>query len=560
MQNDIDWALSFLKKNWGFDEFRPLQKKIIEAVFSQSNVLGIMATGGGKSLCFQIPALMAEGLTWVISPLISLMKDQVERLNEVGIRAIRLTSDIPSYIQQQELEELKKHNNGLVYISPEKLKRSDIMKFWRDYPPAYVVVDEAHCISLWGHDFRPDYYQLGARLNQLRHGPVLAFTATASPTVREEIISVLGGSNWESIIGSFVRENIRLHTYYGSGKVEKFNELMKTVKTPMIVFANSRARVEKTAAYMAENFTADVAAFHAGLESHRKTQLQNMFLNDELEVLVATSAFGMGVDKSNIRTIIHLDLAPTVDAFYQEMGRAGRDGEEADHYLLQTEFDVDNLTRRILNKFPELETARSWWKELNQTGYNRLAKDADPKQLQTTMEHWWVSDLIRFEKTEKDWLIFKLRDNFEEAWNKLEAFKTETLKRFYFLEKYVHVDFCRMQYLVNYFDEKAEPCGKCDVCLNPVEKGASEYHSAADRALLRKILEVDGQYKLKALARHLILNPSEKSILLKDTSIKPLPDLIEDLHRLTGSNLIRAPRLAGFNVFLTGKGRYLIDI
>lgn len=556
----LDSAEKILQKYWGFPSFRPQQEKILNTIEGGGNVLAVMATGGGKSLCFQVPALMKPGLTWVMSPLLSLMKDQQENLLRRGIPAIRLTSEYDSVEQNKLLADIKVKKNGLVYCAPEQLKRTFIREFWQKYPPAYVVVDEAHCISQWGHEFRPSYWQMGIWLEKLPHGPVLAFTATASALVQEEIIFSLGNKDWTSVIGSFVRKNISLNSFYGTGKAQKFLEIIKNEEKPMVVFAGSRKRVEQIASYVSRNFSFRTSFYHAGLENAIRLERQNEFLSDRFDLLVSTSAFGMGVDKANIRTVVHVDLPAGIDAFYQEIGRAGRDGLPSKHFLLQTDSDAENQIRWILQKFPDQKAAQILWPGGGKVSYREKIDLVDYKVANTVYEHWWVKGLIKIDKEQSDWYISKYRGDFEVAWKTIENMRLLALERFQYLEKYVHVDTCKMQYMCSYFGEKIQDCGKCDLCLNIESSSNSTQITKEKIEWLKLISIVDGSMKIKELIQHVSGKNTELSLTGAGTKKDvPKPEIIRQLNELAKMDLIRTPRLAGFRVFVTGKGKYLID-
>lgn len=556
----LDSAEKILQKYWGFSSFRPQQKKILSAIEGGGNVLAVMATGGGKSLCFQVPALMKPGLTWVMSPLLSLMKDQQENLLRRGISSIRLTSEYDSIEQNRLLADIKGKKNGLVYCAPEQLKRPSIREFWQNHPPAYVVVDEAHCISQWGHQFRPSYWQMGLWLEKLPHGPILAFTATASALVQDEIISSLGNKGWTSTIGSFVRKNISLNSFYGTGKARKFFEIVKNEEKPMVVFAGSRKRVEQIAAYMGRNFSFRTSFYHAGLEHALRLERQNEFLSDHFDILVSTSAFGMGVDKANIRTVIHVDLPAGIDAFYQEIGRAGRDGLPSKHFLLQTDSDAENQIRWILQKFPDQKAAKILWPGKNKVSYREKIDSVEYHVANTVYEHWWVKGLIKIEKEQSDWYISRSQGDFEVAWEAIESMRLLALERFQYLEKYVHVDSCKMQYICSYFGEEIPVCGKCDLCTTNEPTSNSLQLTKEKIEWLKIISKVDGSMKIKKLIQHVIGKNTDLSLTGAGTKKDvPKPEIIRQLNELAKMDLIRTPRLAGFRVFVTGKGKYLIE-
>lgn len=344
-----DLALQTLQNVFGYREFRPDQQKIIETVMAGNDAFVLMPTGGGKSLCYQIPALLRDGLAIIVSPLISLMKDQVDALNSNGVRAAYYNSSLKAEEARQVLARLHSNDLDLIYVAPERLMSRAFMERLSEIPLALIAVDEAHCVSQWGHDFRPEYVQLGQFRQHFPHVPLIALTATADPQTRQDIISRLNLNSAEVFIGSFDRPNIR-YTVIDKQKPQlQLNHFLEQHPDECgIVYALSRKRVEEIAEKLiVQGYRA--AAYHAGLADTVRQQVQDDFLRDELHIVVATVAFGMGIDKSNVRFVVHYDLPKNIESYYQETGRAGRDGVNAEALLLFGYGDIA-IARGLIEK------------------------------------------------------------------------------------------------------------------------------------------------------------------------------------------------------------------
>ncbi|WP_051301924.1 DNA helicase RecQ [Sedimenticola selenatireducens] len=323
-----------LSRVFGYSEFRPHQRQIIQQLTGGESAFVLMPTGGGKSLCYQIPALLRPGVGIIISPLISLMKDQVDALRANGVKAAFYNSSLSSDNARQVLAQLHSGELELLYIAPERLMRADFIERLRQIDIALIAIDEAHCVSQWGHDFRPEYAQLG-QLETLFPGiPRIALTATADPQTRKDILRVLKLEQAACHITGFDRPNIR---YSVLEKHNPFNQLRQFLanhpKESGIIYALSRKRVERLTAQLYEKGVR-AAAYHAGLSSEQRHWVQEQFLRDEIDIVVATVAFGMGIDKPDVRFVVHYDLPKNIESYYQETGRAGRDGLPAEALLL----------------------------------------------------------------------------------------------------------------------------------------------------------------------------------------------------------------------------------
>lgn len=358
-----DKYLDILRKYWGYEDFRGIQREIIESIGSGRDTLGLMPTGGGKSITFQVPALAQEGVCLVITPLIALMKDQVSHLRQRGIRAAAIHSDMTHSAILQALDNCVYGGTQILYVSPERLHSELFQAKFRHMKVSFITVDEAHCISQWGYDFRPSYLHI-AEIRQLKPEiPVLALTATATKEVVEDIQEQLRFKEKNVFRMSFERKNLAYVVRKASDKPSELRHILNSVNGSAIVYARSRKRTKETAEWlMSQNISATY--YHAGLDVDVKDRHQQAWVNNEKRVMVATNAFGMGIDKPDVRLVIHIDSPDSLEAYFQEAGRAGRDGKKAYAVLLYDSSDARKLSKRVAQTYPEKEYIRDVYEHL----------------------------------------------------------------------------------------------------------------------------------------------------------------------------------------------------
>ncbi len=345
-------AEAILKKYWKHDQFRSLQNEIIDSVSSGKDTLAILPTGGGKSICFQVPALMKEGICLVISPLIALMKDQVANLLARDIKAIALTGGIRSEEMINLLDNCQFGNYKFLYLSPERLQSDWILDRIKNLPINLIVIDEAHCISQWGHDFRPAYLKISDLKRHFQKVPFIALTATATPRVKEDIITETGLQNPQVFQKSFARDNIAYMVIETEDKLYKIQQILKKNQESSIIYVrNRRSCIDISNQLQSLGFKATY--YHGGLSPKEKDKNMKLWMQEETQVMVATNAFGMGIDKANVKTVIHIQLPENMENYYQESGRAGRNGEKAFAVLLTSPSDRLQAENQFLLNLPD---------------------------------------------------------------------------------------------------------------------------------------------------------------------------------------------------------------
>jgi DNA topoisomerase-3 len=461
-----DQLRTLLRSAFGFDDFRPHQEAVCQAATRGEDLLLVMPTGAGKSLCYQLPGIARGGTTLVVSPLIALMEDQVAKLRASGFSAERIHSGRP----RGELKDVwRAYLDGsldFLFVAPERLGVPGAVERLAERPLGLIAIDEAHCISQWGHDFRPDYRLLGQRLPLLRPAPVVALTATATPIVQKDIVEQLALRPARAFIHGFRRTNlaievIELKTTQRFSKTKSL--LADRARLPAIVYAPSRKAAEQMADELASRF--QVAAYHAGLAANVRDDIQTRFLAGKLEVIVATIAFGMGVDKADIRTVIHLALPGSVEGYYQEIGRAGRDGMPSRALLMHSFADRRTHEFFFERDYPEASELERIHRQLSDQPIPREALQAkvrmDAELCEKALEKLWIQGGVEINADDQ---LTLGKAQWKAPYLAQRERKLEQLAQ---MARYAESSGCRMIHLVRHFGDREDPgtpCGLCDVC------------------------------------------------------------------------------------------------
>jgi ATP-dependent DNA helicase RecQ len=354
---------AILKQYWGYDSFRPLQEEIIQSILSGKDTLALMPTGGGKSLCYQVPAMAKEGLCLVISPLIALMKDQTENLRKKGITAFAIYSGMKRYEVINTLKTACESNCKFLYVSPERLETN----LFKEYLPALnvslIAVDEAHCISQWGYDFRPPYLRIALLREELAGISVLALTASATPEVQKDICDKLAFKNHQVFRQSFERANLSYSVFKTDSKINKLVTILNNVSGSSIVYCKSRRRTKQIAEQL-QSYNINADYYNAGLTPDERNKKQEAWIANNTRAIVCTNAFGMGIDKPDVRTVVHFDMPDCLENYYQEAGRAGRDQKKSYAVLLYQQADIEELKKQPALRFPGIEIIRNIYQSI----------------------------------------------------------------------------------------------------------------------------------------------------------------------------------------------------
>ncbi len=495
--------LEALKTYFGFTELREGQDSVVAAIMEGRNVLVVMPTGGGKSLCYQLPALCREGVCLVISPLIALMKDQVDALVAKGIPATMINSSLSFAEQKERLRAMKDGVYKLVYVAPERFGHEGFMHALAEVDVSLVAVDEAHCLSQWGHDFRPDYLKLGRALDALGSPQLIALTATATPRVREDILVHLHPVDPVTIVRGFARDNLHFRITACESHKEKYKRLSDLVKRHKtgIIYCSTRKKVEQVHEALSD-LGLNVTAYHAGMTDAQREAAQNAFMTRQADIVIATNAFGMGIDRADVRFVAHFEIPGSVEAYYQEAGRAGRDGAEAYCELLFNHADLRTQEFFIEGSNPGIPVIVDL--------YELLRKHCDAATHELT---WTLEEMAKRLKCKNTMqvgaaLTCLMRNGAisrhdvpgqrakstrvtnpamsglkipldAEALREKEARDREKLKA---ITQFAYSDGCRQQWILNYFGEDdSTPCGRCDQC---VSQGIAEGQALGDEEML----------------------------------------------------------------------------
>ncbi len=477
---DLAAARRVLRERFGYPDFRPGQDRLVAAVLAGRDALGILPTGGGKTVCYQVPALLLGGLTVVVSPLISLMDDQVDRARAVGLRAVALNATLSTAARQDVLDRCRRGTLDLVLVSPERFGVEGFVELLPDMPIRLVAVDEAHCISEWGHDFRPAYRSFGVQVARIGC-PVLALTATATPPVRRDIVQVLSLRRPVRVVGSFDRPNLRWSVLHAGGHGAKADAIRRAVRSeqaPCIVYAGTRRTVEALRRDLAgRGFGA--LAYHAGLEADQRRSVQASFMAGDTRVVVATNAFGMGIDKADVRLVIHYQLSSTMEGYYQEAGRAGRDGAPARCVALHGPDDL-RLHRAFVDRSrpPAARVGRVWRRlhragragggrrvgvSAGEGGWPRLSHAEADAAIGALSRQGVVT---RHEEVGGGPSLELGLPDREPDLRRVRALRAEALEKLAAVERYALATGCRRNTILAYFGESGETagCGRCDNC------------------------------------------------------------------------------------------------
>jgi ATP-dependent DNA helicase RecQ len=477
MKKDTRHARRLAREKFGYEDFRPGQEAAIQSILAGHDTLAVLPTGMGKSLIYQIATLMLSGPAIIVSPLIALQRDQVESIEELEVgHAAQVNSTIRDAEREEVFQNLQKGELNFLFLAPEQFNNEEVLGQLKAAHPALFVVDEAHCISEWGYSFRPEYLRLGAILEEVGHPTVLALTATAAPKVREEIVERLKMRNPQIIVQGFDRPNIWLgvETFHSaSDKTKALIERVVETARPGIVYAATRRHAEDVAEALRER-NVKVAFYHAGMKACERELVQQQFMDDELEVIVATTAFGMGIDKPNVRFVFHYDISDSLDSYYQEIGRAGRDGEDAKAILFYRSEDLGIRRFFAASGRIDIDQVEQVAKVIQESNEPMLLQDLSEKthlsrskliEALSRLEEIGVIKTLPTGEVVSSGQDFDLDEVAQEVVEAHESRRQFDRSRIEMMRGYAEVHDCRREYLLNYFGEEIDdPCGSCDNC------------------------------------------------------------------------------------------------
>jgi DNA topoisomerase-3 len=546
-----DALRSLLRTRFGFDSFRPYQEEVCVNVLEGRDVLLVMPTGAGKSLCYQLPGLARQGTTIVISPLLALIEDQVEKLKRIGLRAERIHSGRTREESRAVCYNYLSGNLDYLFIAPERLSVPGFIEMLKKRLPSLITIDEAHCISQWGHDFRPDYRLLGERLKELRPAPVIALTATAIPMVQDDIAQQLGLKDELRSIQGFRRNNIAIQVVEldPSSRSHAIHTLLKEEgRLPAIVYASTRKAADQLHQDLREHFK--VGVYHAGMNSAERDQNQNRFLDGKLDVIVATVAFGMGIDKANIRTVIHAALPASVEGYYQEIGRAGRDGLPSRAVLLQSYADHRTHNYFFDRDYPDVPILRKIYKKLSDEKINvqvlrdrldDIEADVFEKALGKLAIHRGA--IVDFEEG-----VLKGTASWE---NTYPLQRDHKQKQTGLMNEFTKKSGCRMVALVKHFGDEKDSgilCGICDFCNPASVRGIQQERplTVSEQKIVAQIMATLEAYPNRAAGRIFTeiqesskaLNRGDFERLLKVLALAAWIEIIDETFQVDGRTIV----------------------